>query len=195
MLVAMPSSDPATSSRKWRRLPNMMSRSTRIAHGSPSTSTAALIGQPERVEGAIPVSSRSCELQLRCYSRVMRLHFAITQCGGDTMSQVCVHSFSISLDGFGTGEGYTLDEPFGHAGHRLHEWMFDTRFGRTMFGKTGGSMGVDNAFAERHEYGVGAEIMGRGKFGPPQAGPWTGLGTDEEWRGWWGPNPPFHTPV
>jgi dihydrofolate reductase len=111
------------------------------------------------------------------------------------MSQVCVHSFSISLDGFGTGEGFTLDEPFGHAGHRLHEWMFATRFGRTMFGQTGGSVGVDNAFAERHEYGIGAEIMGRGKFGPPQAGPWTGLGTEEEWRGWWGPNPPFHTPV
>ena len=55
--------------------------------------------------------------------------------------------------------------------------------------------GVDHVFAARHEVNIGAEIMGRGKFGPPRAGPWTAVGTDEEWRGWWGPNPPFHTPV
>ena len=111
------------------------------------------------------------------------------------MSRVRVHNFSISLDGFGTGEGLTVEAPFGHAGERLHEWMFDTRFGRAMMGEAGGGMGVDHAFAERHELGIGAEIMGRGKFGPPTGGPWTGVGTDEEWRGWWGPNPPFHTPV
>ena len=111
------------------------------------------------------------------------------------MSQVRVHNFSISLDGFGTGDGLTLDAPFGHAGRRLHQWMIATRFGRPILGQTGGSTGVDHAFAERHEIGIGAEIMGRGKFGPPQGGPWTGLGTDEEWRGWWGPNPPFRTPV
>ena len=105
-----------------------------------------------------------------------------------------VHNFSISLDGFGTGEGLTFDAPFGHADERLHEWMFATRFGRAMFGGSGGSAGVDNAFAERIFPGVGAEIMGRGKFGP-QSGSWTDVGTEEEWRGWWGPNPPFHTPV
>jgi dihydrofolate reductase len=55
-------------------------------------------------------------------------------------------------------------------------------------------MGVDDAFAELHVIGIGAEIMGRRKFGP-QVGPWTDLGTEGEWRGWWGPNPPFHTPV
>jgi dihydrofolate reductase len=98
------------------------------------------------------------------------------------MSQVRVHNFSISLDGFGTGDGLTLDAPFGHAGERLHEWMFTTRWWRSMGG-------------ERHGLNIGAEIMGRGKFGPPQGGPWTGIGTDEEWRGWWGPNPPFHMPV
>src|SRR5256714_4093760 len=72
--------------------------------------------------------------------------------------------------------------------------MMATRFGRPIMGQTGGSTGVDNAFAERLEVGFGAEIMGRGKFGP-QTGPWTDVGTDDEWRGWWGPNPPFHTPV
>lgn len=113
------------------------------------------------------------------------------------MSRVHVHNFSISLDGFGTGEGLTLESPFGHAGHRLHEWMFATNFGREMFGQTGGGgMGLDNVFAARHaDDNIGAEIMGRGKFGPPQQGPWDALGTDDEWRGWWGPNPPFHTPV
>jgi dihydrofolate reductase len=111
------------------------------------------------------------------------------------MSLVRVHNFSISLDGFGTGDVQTLDAPFGHAGERLHEWMFATRFWHAMAGEAGGSAGVDHAFAERHGLGIGAEIMGRGKFGPPQQGPWIGIGTDEEWRGWWGPNPPFHTPV
>lgn len=111
------------------------------------------------------------------------------------MSQARVHNFSISLDGFGTGDGLTLEAPFGHAGERLAEWMFATRFGRPIIGEAGGSTGIDNAFAERHEPGIGAEIMGRGKFGPPQQGPWTDVGTDDEWRGWWGPNPPLHTPV
>ncbi|MEA2528865.1 MAG: hypothetical protein QOG89_509 [Thermomicrobiales bacterium] len=111
------------------------------------------------------------------------------------MSLVRVHNFSISLDGFGTGDVQTLDAPFGHAGERLHEWMFATRFWHSMAGEAGGSAGVDHAFAERHGPNIGAEIMGRGKFGPPQQGPWIGIGTDEEWRGWWGPNPPFHTPV
>jgi dihydrofolate reductase len=110
------------------------------------------------------------------------------------MSQVRVHNFSISLDGFGTGDGITFDAPFGHAGERLHEWMFATRFWRSMVGEAGGTSGVDHSFADRHGLGIGAEIMGRGKFGP-QTGPWTDVGTDDEWRGWWGPNPPFHTPV
>jgi len=100
------------------------------------------------------------------------------------MSRVRVHNFSISLDGFGTGDGLSLEAPFGHAGHRLHEWMFATRFWDPV-----GTAGVDNAFAERHGHGIGAEIMGAGKFGPP------GWQDDPEWRGWWGPNPPFHTPT
>jgi dihydrofolate reductase len=110
------------------------------------------------------------------------------------MALVRVHNFSISLDGFGTGEGLSLDAPFGHAGHRLHEWMIATAFGGSTIGRDGGSVGVDEAFARRHSQGIGAEIMGRGKFGV-ETGPWTGVGTDGEWRGWWGPNPPFHTPV
>ena len=106
------------------------------------------------------------------------------------MSRVRVHNFSISLDGFATGEGQALDTPFGHAGHRLHEWMFATRFGRgEVLGEPGGTEGVDDAMAARHGPGIGAEIMGAGKFGPP------GWQDDAEWRGWWGDNPPFHTPT
>ena len=110
------------------------------------------------------------------------------------MSKVRVHNFSISLDGFATGEGLTFEAPFGHAGERLHEWMFATRFWRELVGEEGGTSGLDNAFAERNLPGIGAEIMGRGKFGP-QTGPWDAVGSDDEWRGWWGPNPPFHSPV
>jgi dihydrofolate reductase len=106
------------------------------------------------------------------------------------MSQVRVHNFSVSLDGFATGEGQTFDAPFGHAKHRLHQWFFPTRSFLGMQGKPGGSTGVDDSFAARWAPGIGAEIMGRGKFGP-QHGAWA----DEEWRGWWGENPPFHTPT
>jgi dihydrofolate reductase len=106
------------------------------------------------------------------------------------MSQVRVHNFCVSLDGFATGEGQTFEAPFGHARFRLHDWAFETRTFHAMFGKPGGSNGIDEAFAARWAPGVGAEIMGRRKFGPQQ-GPWA----DAEWRGPWGDNPPFHTPV
>jgi dihydrofolate reductase len=105
------------------------------------------------------------------------------------MSIVRVHNFSISLDGFGTGEPQSHDAPFGHAGERLHEWMLATRFWREMVGEPGGTRGLDDAFARLHDPGIGAEIMGAGKFGYP------GWHEDPEWKGWWGPNPPFHTPV
>ena len=66
------------------------------------------------------------------------------------MSRVRVHNFAISLDGFGTGEGQSADAPFGHAGERLHEWMFVTRWWREMIGQPGGSGGIDDAFGEHH---------------------------------------------
>lgn len=113
------------------------------------------------------------------------------------MSLAVVQMFSISLDGFGTGDVQTRDAPFGHAGERLHEWMFATRWGRSRFGAddgttggpAGGTGGIDDAFARTFATGIGAEIMGAGKFGPP------GWHEDPDWAGWWGPNPPFHTPV
>ncbi|HTW99322.1 MAG TPA: dihydrofolate reductase family protein [Acidimicrobiales bacterium] len=109
------------------------------------------------------------------------------------MARVRVHNFAVSLDGFGTGEGQSLEAPFGHAGTRLHEWFFPTRSFRGIHeteGDPGGSTGVDDVFASTWGSCIGAEIMGRNKFGP-QRGPWT----DEEWKGWWGDDPPFRTPV
>jgi dihydrofolate reductase len=105
------------------------------------------------------------------------------------MSLARVHNLSISLDGFGTGEGQRQEEPFGHAGERLHQWMFATRFWGDMVGPPGGGGGIDHAFAQQHGPGIGAEIMGAGKFGPP------GWHERPEWKGWWGPDPPFHTPT
>ncbi len=106
------------------------------------------------------------------------------------MSRVRVHNFAISLDGFGTGDGQSADAPFGHAGERLHEWFFPTQTFKTMLGDGAGSTGVDDAMAGAWAPSIGAEIMGRNKFGP-QRGPWE----NHDWKGWWGPNPPFHTPV
>ena len=103
------------------------------------------------------------------------------------MSRALVQNFAVSLDGFGTGEGQTREAPFGHAGDRLHEWMFATRWWARE--EPGGTGGVDDAFARLFDVGIGAEIMGAGKYGHPG---WT---EDPDWKGAWGPNPPFHTPV
>ena len=105
------------------------------------------------------------------------------------MSLARVHNFSISLDGFATGEGQTREAPFGHAGERLHQWLFATQWWHAMVGKPGGSRGIDDAFSQQFDPGIGAEIMGANKFGHP------GWHEDPEWKGWWGPNPPFHTPT
>jgi dihydrofolate reductase len=106
------------------------------------------------------------------------------------MSLVRVHNLAVSLDGFATGDGQSLEQPFGHAGDRLMRWFFPTRSFQSMIGQPGGSTGIDDTFAAGWGPGIGAEIMGRNKFGP-QRGPWT----DEEWKGWWGEEPPFRTPV
>jgi dihydrofolate reductase len=105
------------------------------------------------------------------------------------MSRTRVQHISISLDGFATGEGQTREAPFGHAGDRLHEWMFRTRWWNEMIGEPGGSGGVDDVFLRQFAAGIGAEIMGAGKYG------WPGWHEDPDWKGPWGANPPFHTPV
>ena len=106
------------------------------------------------------------------------------------MSLLRVHAFSISLDGFGAGPRQGTENPLGVGGMGLHEWVVPTRTFRQMDGDEGGSTGVDDQFAARGFEGIGAWIMGRNMFGPIR-GPWP----DETWRGWWGENPPYHTPV
>lgn len=105
------------------------------------------------------------------------------------MSRVRVHNLAVSVDGFATGDGQSLETPFGHAGGRLMEWFFATRTFNGMHGKGGGCDGVDEAFASQWGPGIGAEIMGWNKFAPPEKR------DDPEWQGWWDDEPPFGTPV
>jgi len=109
------------------------------------------------------------------------------------MTKLRAHNIAVSLDGFATGEGQSFETPFGHAGHRLMQWFLPTHTFRGKSGHEGdgtGTRGVDDSFAAATDVGIGAEVMGRRKFGP-QTGPWE----DESWRGWWGEEPPFHSPV
>lgn len=106
------------------------------------------------------------------------------------MPKLRVHNFTISLDGYGAGPNQDRENPLGVGGLALHEWIVPTRSFRQMHGEEGGTTGVDDDFAARGVAGIGAWIMGRNMFGPVR-GPWP----DDHWRGWWGENPPFHTPV
>ena len=107
------------------------------------------------------------------------------------MTRVRVESFSISLDGYGAGPNQSLDHPLGEGGPELHQWALPTRtFQRAVFGKEGGTTGVDESFAVRGFTNIGAWVMGRNMFGPIR-GPWP----DFNWQGWWGDNPPYRVPV
>jgi dihydrofolate reductase len=106
------------------------------------------------------------------------------------MPKLRVHNFAISVDGYGAGPSQSLDNPLGVGGERLHEWVFATRYGRRMIGEAGGDEGIDERFMVGGDTGIGATIMGRNMFGPVR-GPWP----DEEWKGWWGDDPPYHHPV
>jgi dihydrofolate reductase len=107
------------------------------------------------------------------------------------MSKLRVHSFGISLDGYGAGPDQTRENPLGRGGEELHRWFFPTRtFRQKVLGKDDGTGGLDDDLAARGFENIGAWILGRNMFGPVR-GPWP----DESWRGWWGENPPYHVPV
>ena len=106
------------------------------------------------------------------------------------MTKLRVHSFSISLDGYGAGPNQSVDNPLGVGGMALHQWAFATRTFQKMFGKEAGTTGVDDDFAARGFNNIGAWILGRNMFGPIR-GEWP----DDNWKGWWGDNPPYHVPV
>jgi dihydrofolate reductase len=101
-----------------------------------------------------------------------------------------VHNFGVSRDGYGAGVGQSYERPFGHADPgQLFAWAGATASwpNRT---EPGGSCGLDDYMTREFHRNIGAEIMGRNKFGPFR-GPWE----DHSWQGWWGDEPPFHTPV
>jgi len=106
------------------------------------------------------------------------------------MGKVRVSGFSISLDGFGAGPGQALEHPMGVGGMAIHEWVFPTRSFHQMTGEPGGETGVDEDFAGRAKANLGAWILGRNMFGPVR-GSWP----DDNWKGWWGDDPPYHVPV
>src|ERR1700722_8823546 len=106
------------------------------------------------------------------------------------MAKVRVSAFAVSLDGYAAGPRQSLENPLGIRGLELFEWFFFTRTWKQMHGQEGGSTGVDDEWARRGMENVGAWIMGRNMFGPVR-GPWT----DDSWKGWWGDNPVYHTPV
>jgi dihydrofolate reductase len=106
------------------------------------------------------------------------------------MSKLRVACFAVSLDGFGAGPHQSLENPLGVGGTALHEWVFPTVMFQKMQGNEGGTTGIDNDFAVRGFSNVGAWILGRNMFSPIR-GPWP----DENWKGWWGDTPPYHTQV
>ena len=106
------------------------------------------------------------------------------------MSKVCVRSFAVSIDGYGAGASQDLEHPLGVNGTELMEWFVHTRVWRKMHRERGGETGIDNEVAELGFANFGAWILGRNMFGPVR-GPWP----DYDWKGWWGDEPPYHTPV
>ena len=106
------------------------------------------------------------------------------------MSKVRVAGFSVSVDGFGAGPEQSLNDPLGKRGPDMFQWFFHTRTFRAMTGKDDGSSGIDEDYASRAMANFGAFILGRNMFGPIR-GEWP----DDTWKGWWGPNPPYHTPT
>jgi dihydrofolate reductase len=98
---------------------------------------------------------------------------------------------AVSLDGYVAGPNQSEEDPLGEGGEALHDWLFGLRAWREPHGMEGGEENASSAVVEEQDANVGAEIMGRNKFGPPGGGPWGG----DPWNGWWGEEPPFHKPV
>ncbi|HEU4980734.1 MAG TPA: dihydrofolate reductase family protein [Solirubrobacterales bacterium] len=106
------------------------------------------------------------------------------------MSKVRAY-ISASLDGYAAGPNQSEKDPLGEGGEQLHEWAVELEAWRKSHGMEGGEVNASTQVMEEFQAGIGAEIMGRGKFGPPGGGPWG----DDPWQGWWGEHPPFHMPV
>ena len=97
---------------------------------------------------------------------------------------------SVSLDGFVAGPNPSVESPLGEGGEQLHEWAIELEVWRRSHGREGGETNASSAVMEEALDNVGATVMGRNMFGGGP-GPWG----EEPWNGWWGGDPPFHTPV
>ncbi|MCB1053434.1 MAG: dihydrofolate reductase family protein [Acidobacteria bacterium] len=106
------------------------------------------------------------------------------------MGKLKVACFAVSIDGFGAGPNQSLQNPLGEGGLQLHEWAFATESFQNTHGTGGGTTGTDDDFVKKGFENMGAWIMGRNMFGPIR-GPWP----NDDWKGWWGNNPPYHTPA
>jgi dihydrofolate reductase len=106
------------------------------------------------------------------------------------MSKLRVHAYSISADGYGAGPNQSLENPLGEGGERLHEWFIPTSTFQRTFGRPGGETGPDDDVAARGIENIGASILGRNMFAHSR-GAWA----DDNWKGWWGDNPPYHSDV
>ena len=106
------------------------------------------------------------------------------------MSKLYARALALSVDGYLAGPNQSVDNPLGEGGRELHKWVFETKGGREMIGEQGGSVGIDNDYFSTAFDNIGANIMGRNMFGPIR-GDWG----DESWNGWWGDDPPYHSPT
>jgi dihydrofolate reductase len=106
------------------------------------------------------------------------------------MSKVRAH-ISASLDGYAAGPNQSEENPLGEGGEQLHDWVVELKAWNESHGREGGEENASTPIFKEENENVGAEIMGRGKFGPPSGGPWG----EDPWPGWWGEDPPFHKPV
>lgn len=106
------------------------------------------------------------------------------------MSKLRVNCFGVSLDGYGAGPDQDLKHPLGVGGEAMFQWFFPTHTFQAMHGSGGGTTDVNDEFARRGFENVGAWILGRNMFGPIR-GAWR----DDQWKGWWGEEPPYHVPV
>jgi dihydrofolate reductase len=106
------------------------------------------------------------------------------------MSKLLVRCFGVSLDGYGAGPNQDLQNPLGVGGGAMFQWFFGTRTFQKMIGKDGGTNDINEEFAQRGFENIGSWILGRNMFGPIR-GAWP----DDEWKGWWGDEPPYHCHV
>jgi dihydrofolate reductase len=109
----------------------------------------------------------------------------------EAMSKVRFN-ITMTLDGYVAGPNQSLDDPLGEGGEDMHTWMYTLKTFREQSGQEGGRTGIDDDVLKEMFANVGAVIMGRNMFyGGGRGGPWKG----DEWKGWWGDNPPYHMPV